>query len=525
MATEDSGSRSIVPKIQLRALELGDFAKLHAALEETYAGTGIDVWRREAIERVIKDFPEGQICILVDGEVAGAALALIVNYQDYGDEHTYRQITANSQLSTHNPKGDTLYGVEVFIHPKYRGMRLGRRLYDARKALCEELNLRSIVVGGRIPGYKKYAAAMSPKQYIEEVARKEIFDPILTFQLSNQFHVKKILKGYLQGDQESLEFATLLEWNNVYYEEKKTLFSRPKSYVRVGLVQWEMRRADAIDEFAEQIEFFVDAVSSFQADFVLFPEFINAPLMKQFNDLAESQAIRKLAEYTEGLVGRYTQLAISYNTNIITGSMPLFDNGKLYGVCYLCRRDGTTDSYRKIQISPGEALHWGMVGGDDLRIMETDSGRIGILISDDIEYPELARLYADKGAEILFVPFSTPTQNDFQRIKVCAQARAIENECYVAIAGCVGNLPTVSNMDIQFAQSAVFSPSDFAFPTDSTIAEATPNTEMTVLADCNLDLLKEVHRLGSSRNLLDRRNDLYQVIWKKDFPPTSAGGA
>jgi predicted amidohydrolase len=83
----------------------------------------------------------------------------------------------------------------------------------------------------------------------------------------------------------------------------------------------------------------------------------------------------------------------------------------------------------------------------------------------------------------------------------------------VAIAGCVGNLPKVSNMDTQFAQSAVFSPSDFAFPIDSTISEATPNTEMTLVADVDLSLLKELHLQGSSRNLLDRRTDLYSVAW------------
>jgi predicted amidohydrolase len=58
-----------------------------------------------------------------------------------------------------------------------------------------------------------------------------------------------------------------------------------------------------------------------------------------------------------------------------------------------------------------------------------------------VEFPELSRLMADQGMNILFVPFLTDTQNGYTRVKHCAQARAIENECYVAIAGCVGNLP------------------------------------------------------------------------------------
>ena len=99
-------------------------------------------------------------------------------------------------------------------------------------------------------------------------------------------------------------------------------------------------------------------------------------------------------------------------------------------------------------------------------------------------------------------------------IRACAtaRARAIENECYVAIAGSVGNLPKVHNMDMQYAQSVVFTPCDFAFPADGVKAEATPNTEMVLVADVDLDLLKALHERGAVRNLKDRRTDVYDVV-------------
>ena len=113
--------------------------------------------------------------------------------------------------------------------------------------------------------------------------------------------------------------------------------------------------------------------------------------------------------------------------------------------------------------------------------------------------------------DILFVPFLTDTQNGYSRVKLCAQARAVENECYVAIAGSVGNLPNVHNMDIQYAQSAVFTPCDFAFPSNGIKAEATPNAEMILVADVDIDLLRELHTFGSVHNLKDRRKDVYEV--------------
>jgi predicted amidohydrolase len=154
-----------------------------------------------------------------------------------------------------------------------------------------------------------------------------------------------------------------------------------------------------------------------------------------------------------------------------------------------------------------------MRGGDKLKCFDTDFGKIGILVCYDVEFPELARMLSDEGMKILFVPFWTDTKNAYQRVRLCSQARAIENECYVAITGSVGNLPRVENMDIQYSQSAVFSPSDFAFPHDAIVAEATPNTEMTLIADLDLDLLKDLNTSGAVRNLRDRRKDLYSVSW------------
>ena len=69
--------------------------------------------------------------------------------------------------------------------------------------------------------------------------------------------------------------------------------------------------------------------------------------------------------------------------------------------------------------------------------------------------------------KILFVPFLTEIQNAYKPLRHCAVARAVQNECYVAIAGCVGNLPGVNIMDIQYGQAAVFTPSGFAFSSNA----------------------------------------------------------
>ena len=156
--------------------------------------------------------------------------------------------------------------------------------------------------GGRIPNYYKYADRMRPKEYIGKVRSREIYDPVLTFQLSNDFHVRRVMPNYLPNDEESCHCATLLQWDNIYYQPPTQEFVDKKTTVRVGLVQWQMRTYKTLDDVFEQVEFFVDAVSDYKSDFVLFPEYFNAPLMARFNDLGEAQSIRGLAQYTEEIL-------------------------------------------------------------------------------------------------------------------------------------------------------------------------------------------------------------------------------
>lgn len=500
-----------IENIELKYLDLTDYQELKAAMISSYSNMPDAYWKESHIKSLIHKFPEGQVVIKINGQLAGCALSIIVDYDLFEDDHTYKDITGNYTFSTHKNNGDVLYGIDVFIKPEFRGLRLGRRLYDYRKEVCENLNLKGITFGGRMPNYSKYASEITPKEYIEQVKRKEINDPVLNFQISNDFHPAKVMKGYLEGDQESGEFAILMEWDNIYYKKPSKKAATKKRNIRLGLIQWQMRPYKDLDELLNQAEYFIDAVAGYRSDFVLFPEFFNAPLMAKDNHLKTPDAIRELAKHTKAIIEKFSEFSISYNINIISGSMPEMRDGRLYNVGYLCRRDGTTERYEKLHVTPDEAKVWGMQGGDQIKAFDTDCGKIGVLICYDSEFPELSRLLADEGMDILFVPFLTDTQNGYSRVRHCSQARAIENECYVAIAGSVGNLPNVENMDIQFAQSMVFTPCDFSFPTNGIKAEATPNTEMILIADVDIDLLRELNQFGAVKNLRDRRKDLIEV--------------
>ncbi len=290
--------------------------------------------------------------------------------------------------------------------------------------------------------------------------------------------------------------------------------------VRICSVQYQLRAIKSFEEFEQQCEYFIDVASDYRSDFVLFPELFTTQLLSFTPAARPGEAARKLAEFTPRFLESFTHMAVRFNINIIGGSSFTYEEGKLYNVSWLFRRNGTIGRQEKMHITPSERRWWGLTPGRKMEVFDTDRGKIGINICYDIEFPEMMRYMAKKGAKIIFCPFNTDDRHGFLRVRLCAQARCIENHIYVATAGCVGNLPFVDNADIHYAQSGIFTPSDLPFSRDAVGAECTPNIETIVMHDVDLELLRKHLYSGSTLNWNDRRKDIYRIVVKEDGKDT-----
>ena len=479
---------------------------LNAAAYPTLSQENV-VWRPHNLESHMRVFGEGQL-VAVDreGRVVGAASSLIVSLgRDPYRDHTWSGITDSGMFYSHDPFGDTLYGADVNVHPELRRRGIARKLYQARFELCRKMNLRRIVLGGRLFDYHTHAASMSADEYARSVAAGELQDTVLSFQLAQGFVLRKVIPSYLK-DPLSLNHGTFLEWLNPGYRSRA---KRPKS-VRVSCVQYRMRKVDDFAGFAQQVSYFVGVAAEYGADFVLFPELLTAQLMPCLDVHTPLEAIRQLADIAPQVDEVFLRLAHDKQLAIVGGTQPRRRGDVIENVASLYLPDGRRCDQPKLHITPNERRSWGIEGGNTLQVFETPKARVGILVCYDSEFPEAARYLSDHGAEIIFVPFCTDDRQAYLRVRYCAQARAVENQVYVAIAGTVGNLPDASNMDIQYAQSAVLAPSDFPFARDGVAVEAGLNTETIITIDLDLDALEEAIREGSVRQRRDRRPDLFQ---------------
>lgn len=497
-------------KIVVRPMKTRDFDAVIELAKKCFPG--MKPWKREQLQSHVDHFPEGQLVVEYEGSIIGSASGLIVDFEDYEDDHTFNEITANGTIRNHNPEGQNLYGMEVMVDPDFRGMKIGRRLYDERKELCERLNLESILIAGRIPGYKEHAQRLTVRQYVDEVQHRNIYDPVLTFQLANGFRVKRINKGYLPGDTESLGNAILLEWVNIEYQPATRRHMKTSEPVRICVIQYEMRSLDGFDQFARQVEYFTDVAANYRADFAVFPELITTQLLSFMEARDPATAIRSLTEHTEDYIRLFRDLSLKYDINIIGGSHVTVEEGRVFNVAYMFRRDGTIEKQYKVHVTPNEKRWWGVEGGDKIKVFDSDCGKVAIAVGYDIEFPEMARLQVQSGARILFVPFNTENRQSYLRVRRCAETRAIENQVYTVIAGTVGNLPDVANLDVQYAQSGIFSPIDFPFPWEGVVAESSPNIETIIVGDIDLQLIRRTRRSGTVTQMEDRRRDLYQTM-------------
>jgi len=509
--TKKISLKTFEKQISIRQLTMDDFDDLVAMQARCFPG--MVAWTREQIESQIRIFSEGQVCVEYNGRIVASSSCLIVDFDHYDDWHNWKEISDNGYIRNHDSEGDTLYGIEIMVDPDFRGMKLARRLYERRKELCTERNIQRMIVAGRIPGYGKHAEKMSAREYVEQVIKKNLVDPVLTVQLSNGFQLRRLIPNYFPSDSDSRGYATFLEWTNFDYAEEGIRQFRAVSLVRICVVQYEMRPIKSFAEFATQCEYFLDVASDYKSDFIVFPELFTMQLLSLIKARRPGLAARKLAEYTPKYLELFTHLAVKYHVNIIGGSQYVVEGDDLYNIAYLFRRNGTIGKQYKIHITASERRWWGVAPGNKIEVFETDRGKIAIQICYDIEFPEISRIATARGAKIFFVPFNTDERYGYLRVRYCAQSRAIENQVYVAVAGCTGNLPFVENADIHYAQSGIFTPSDFPFARDAVASEATANVETVLIHDVDVEVLRRQMTSGTVSPWSDRRNELYYVCY------------
>lgn len=174
------------------------------------------LWSREQLLSQIAQFPGGALCAVVDGRIVGSCTNLIIQFDPAHPQHTWAEVADDGFIRTHNPAGNSLYGIDIAVRPAYRGRGIARLFYQARFALVRRLGLERFLTAGRLPGYHRHAAELTVDEYAAKVVAGELTDPVITPQLRAGLKPLGVVREYIP-DEESANCALMLEWRNPDY--------------------------------------------------------------------------------------------------------------------------------------------------------------------------------------------------------------------------------------------------------------------------------------------------------------------
>lgn len=171
-------------------------------------------WNEEQLSEHVSRFPEGALCVEMEGRIVGSMTALRRTFRE-GDRHDWASVTDDGYIRNHEPDGDTLYVVDICVAPAYRRFGLGKWLMQAMYETVVHLGCDRLLGGGRMPGYQKAAASLTPEEYVNQVKTGERTDPVLTFLLRCGRMPVGVVRDYLE-DEQSGNNAALMEWRNPF---------------------------------------------------------------------------------------------------------------------------------------------------------------------------------------------------------------------------------------------------------------------------------------------------------------------
>jgi predicted amidohydrolase len=280
--------------------------------------------------------------------------------------------------------------------------------------------------------------------------------------------------------------------------------SRP---FRLAAAQYNIGFLKSWDDYSAKIARWVADAADNGAKMLLFPEYFSMELASLFPEEVYKSLSKQLSEMQTLLpdfVMLFSDMAEQHGVHIVAGSFPVrMEDGSYRNRSFLFRPDGTTDHQDKLQMTRFENEHWLITGGEEIKTLDTEFGRIGINICYDSEFPMIARKQVEAGADLILVPSCTDTLAGYHRVRIGCQARALENQCYIVQSPTVGQAPWSEAVDVNIGAAAVYTPVDYGYPDNGILAIGELNQAQWVYAEIDLASIAHIRQTGQVFNYRD----------------------
>ena len=279
------------------------------------------------------------------------------------------------------------------------------------------------------------------------------------------------------------------------------------SRVKAAVAQYDVGYFNHWSEFETKLTQWVQQAASEEAKLLVFPEYGSMELASLFGKDVYSCLSKQLHEmqtiYAD-YEALYSQLARQFDVMILASTFPVIqqdgsfrNRANLYGV------DGLIDYQDKLIMTRFENEQWLIHPGKDIKVIDTDIGRMAINICYDVEFPLIAYQQVKAGADVILAPSCTDTNAGFHRVRIGCQARALENQCYVLQSPTFGKADWSEAVDVNTGRASIYTPVDYGFPDNGILAEGSIDTTQWVYAELDLTEIAKVRQEGQVFNYRD----------------------
>lgn len=281
--------------------------------------------------------------------------------------------------------------------------------------------------------------------------------------------------------------------------------------LKIATIQYGLTDIHSAEHYWELLAEKLQEAARQEADLVVFPEYVTAHLLSLVPAMDNEEACRYLDSFTTVYRNFFQHHSKETDMVIVAGSHICQEADGYVNTAFMFFPDGRVETQNKFHLTPEEKHRWLLKGGDSLNIIHTRWGKAAILTCYDIEFPEIARIAAARGVELILCPSYTDSAAGYHRVRHCCQARAVENQLFVALSGIVGSLPVGRpQIDEGHCQAGVFAPCDVPFPNDGILMSGRLNENMAVYTTVDFSELHKNRKHGVVAPFYDRRPDLYE---------------
>jgi len=281
--------------------------------------------------------------------------------------------------------------------------------------------------------------------------------------------------------------------------------------MKLALAQFSVEAPASFDAFTARLAATARDAKSGGADILVLPEYAAMVLAGAFIKSPDIAAeLDAVVTQADALIAAMRDIAKGAQIYILGGTVPMRSGAKIYNRAPFIGSTGMLVFQDKQSMTRFEAERWGITGGAGPKIFETPFGKIGVSICYDSEFPLHVRAQVTAGAEIIIIPSCTDSIAGFNRVRLSARARAIENQFFAATCPLVGNASWSGAIDENHGYAAVYGPPDHGFPQSGVLVRGELDAPGLVFADIDIARVQKVRREGGVLNHRD---------WPDKIPP------